>query len=283
MAKLRLDKVKPLVALGVFLAAWWVIPTTVKSFMQVSFAEFQAPAWVATSYLDDLEGFWARRSHSKVELIEAGRDLARIKSLYQFNAQRNRTLGLEVERLEAILNLPSRREFRYEVARVIRRDLSAWWQHLIIRKGRDFDIPVGAAVVFSGGVVGRVVEVDAFTSRVELITSPNFRIAARFEGDERPVVYQGAPQSGFGGPVGSVRDAPQDIMASRQAPLQLVSTRLGGSFPPGLSIGRVAWLEPGSSGIFQAGQVELDPRLLSLHEVAVLISLSPTDSVNNAP
>lgn len=283
MAKLRLDKVKPLVALGVFLVAWWVIPTTVKSFMQVSFAEFQAPAWVATSYLDDLEGFWARRSHSKVELIEAGRDLARIKSLYQFNAQRNRTLELEVERLEAILNLPSRREFRYEVARVIRRDLSAWWQHLIIRKGRDFDIPVGAAVVFSGGVVGRVVEVDAFTSRVELITSPNFRIAARFEGDERPVVYQGAPQSGFGDPVGSVRDAPQDIMASRQAPLQLVSTRLGGSFPPGLSIGRVTWLEPGSSGIFQAGQVELDPRLLSLHEVAVLISLSPTDSVNNAP
>lgn len=283
MAKLRLDKVKPLVALGVFLVAWWVIPTTVKSFMQVSFAEFQAPAWVATSYLDDLEGFWARRSHSKVELIEAGRDVARVKSLYQFNAQRNRTLGAEIERLEAILNFPSRREFRYEVARVIRRDLSAWWQNLIIRKGRDFDIPVGAAVVFSGGVVGRIVEVDAFTSRVELITSPNFRMAAQIEGDERPVVYQGVPQSGFGDPVGSVRDAPQDVMASRQVPLQLVSTRLGGSFPPGLSIGKVTWLEPGSSGIFQAGEVELDPRLLSLHEVAVLIPLLPIDSENDAP
>lgn len=283
MAKLRLDKVKPLVALGVFLVAWWVIPTTVKSFMQVSFAEFQAPAWVATSYLDDLEGFWARRSHSKVELIEAGRDVARVKSLYQFNAQRNCTLEAEIERLEAILNLPSRREFRYEVARVIRRDLSAWWQNLIIRKGRDFDIPVGAAVVFSGGVVGRIVEVDAFTSRVELITSPNFRMAAQIEGDERPVVYQGVPQSGFGDPVGSVRDAPQDVMASRQVPLQLVSTRLGGSFPPGLSIGKVTWLEPGSSGIFQAGEVELDPRLLSLHEVAVLIPLLPIDSENDAP
>lgn len=283
MAKLRLDKVKPLVALGVFSVAWWVIPTTVKSFMQVSFAEFQAPAWVATSYLDDLEGFWARRSHSKVELIEAGRDVARVKSLYQFNAQRNRTLEAEIERLEAILNLPSRREFRYEVARVIRRDLSAWWQNLIIRKGRDFDIPVGAAVVFSGGVVGRIVEVDAFTSRVELITSPNFRMAAQIEGDERPVVYQGVPQSGFGDPVGSVRDAPQDVMASRQVPLQLVSTRLGGSFPPGLSIGKVTWLEPGSSGIFQAGEVELDPRLLSLHEVAVLIPLLPIDSENDAP
>lgn len=283
MAKLRLDKIKPLVALGVFMVAWWIVPTTVKSFLQVSFSEFQAPAWVATSYLDDLEGFWSRRSHSKVELIEAGREVARAKSLYQFNAQRKDTLENEIERLEAILNLPSRREFRYEVARVVRRDLNAWWQQIIIRKGSDFDIPVGAAVVFSGGVVGRVVEVNAFTSRVELISSPNFRMAATFEGDDRPVVYQGVSQGGFGKPVGSVRDAPQDIVASTQVPLKLVSTRLGGTFPPGLMIGRVSWLEPGSTGIFQAGKVELDPQLLSLYEVAVLIPLYPIELDSDAP
>ena len=283
MANLRLDKIKPLVALGVFLAAWWIVPTTVKSFLRVSFSEFQAPAWVATSYLDDLEGFWARRSHSKVELIEAGREVARLKSLYQFNAQRKETLENEIARLEAILNLPSRREFRYEVARVVRRDLNAWWQQIIIRKGKDFDIPEGAAVVFSGGVIGRVVEVNAFTSRVELITSPNFRMAASFEGDERPVVYQGVAQTGFGDPVGVVRDAPQDLVVSTQAPLKLVSTRLGGTFPPGLMIGRVSWLEPGSTGIFQAGQVELDPQLLSLHEVAVLIPLYPIELDTDAP
>jgi rod shape-determining protein MreC len=283
VAKLRLNKVKPLVALGVFLLAWWIVPTAIKSFLRVSFSEFQAPAWVATSYLDDLEDFWARRSHSKVELIEAGREVARAKSLYQFNAQRKETLENEIQRLEAILNLPSRREFRYEVARVVRRDLSAWWQQIVIRKGNDYDIPLGAAVVFSGGVVGRVVEVGAFTSRVELITSPNFRMAANFEGDERPVVYQGVAQAGFGDPHGTVRDAPQDIVASTQAPLRLVSTRLGGTFPPGLMIGRVPWLEPGSTGIFQAGKVELDDRLLSLHEVAVLIPLYPIEIETDVP
>ncbi|HBR92895.1 MAG TPA: rod shape-determining protein MreC [Opitutae bacterium] len=283
MANHRLDKIKPLVALGVFLVAWWVIPTAFKSFLRVSFSEFQAPAWVATSYLDDLEGFWARRSHSKVELIEAGREVARAKSLYQFNAQRNETLENEIQRLEAILKLPSRREFRYEVARVIRRDLNAWWQQIIIRKGQDYQIPVGAAVVFYGGVVGRVVEVNAFTSRVELISSPNFRMAANFEGDERPVVYQGVAQSGFGSPTGVVRDAPQDMVASTQMPLKLVSTRLGGTFPPGLLIGRVNWLQPGSTGIFQTGTVELHSSLLSLHEVAVLIPLYPIDLDSDAP
>jgi len=277
VAQLRLDKYKPLVALCVFLLGWWVVPTSIKSLLKVSFTEFQAPAWIATSYLDDLEGFWARRSHSKLELIEAGRELAREKAYYQHYGQRNETLENEVQRLEAILNLPSRRDFRYEVARVIRRDIGAWWQQIIIRKGKDFNIPTGAAVIFAGGVVGRVIEVNAFTSKVELVTSPNFRMAASFNSDDRPVVYQGVIQTGFGTPKGSVRDAPQDLIASSQAPLELVSTRLGGTFPPGLLIGRVTWLEPGTSGIFQAGEVILDERLLSLQEVAVLIPLNPLD------
>ena len=183
MAKFRLDKFKPLVALGLFLVAWWMVPTLSKSFLpflRVSFTEFKAPAWIVTSYLDDLEEFWARRSHSKIELIEAGQTLARQKAFYQLLDQRNNTLETEVMRLETILNMPSRREFRYEVARVIRRDLSAWWQQIVIRKGDDYGITEGAAVIFAGGVVGRVIEVNAFTSRVELITSPNFRMAASF-------------------------------------------------------------------------------------------------------
>jgi len=283
VAKRRLDKFKPIVALGVFLVAWWLIPLGAKAFLKASFTEFQAPAWVANSYLEDLEGFWARRMHSKRELEVAGQEIARAKSYYQFNAQRAATLQAEVERLERILNLPSRREYQYEVARVIRRDLSAWWQHLILRKGRDFEIPVGAAVVFAGGVVGRVVEVNAFTSRVELISSPNFRMAAQFEGDPRPVVYEGVAQSGFGDPVGRVSDAPQDLVANSREPLQLVSTQLGGTFPPGLVIGKVAWLEPGNTGIFQAGEVALDPDLLSLHEVAILVPLNPIEMDSNAP
>ncbi|MFP4069412.1 MAG: rod shape-determining protein MreC [Opitutales bacterium] len=277
MANPRLDKLKPLIALGVFLIAWWLVPTFVKSFLRVSFTEFQAPAWIATSYLDDLEGFWARRSHSKLELIEAGQELARRKAGYEVLVQRTQSLEAEVARLESILDLPSRRTFRYEIARVIRRDLNAWWQQVVIRKGRDHDVPVGAAVIFAGGVVGRVVEVSAFTSRVELVTSPNFRMAATFEDDDRPVVYQGRGQVGFGAPVGEVQDAPQDLMASSQNPLRLVSTGLGGTFPPGLTIGTVSWLEPGNTGIFQAGAVLLDERLLRLHEVAVLVPINPLE------
>ncbi len=273
MAKLRLERLKPLVALAAFLFLWWILPAGVKSFTRLTFAEFHAPAWLVTAKIDQLSEFWAARNHSKIDLLETGRDLARTNARYQVMAQRYQSLEEEITRLENLLTLPPQREYHHEIARVIRRDLNAWWQHLLIRKGRDYQIPVGAAVIFSGGVVGRVVEVYAYTSRVELITSPRFRMAANFEGDSRPVVYQGRIQSGFVAPRGEVSDVPQDLLTTSRNPLNLISTHLGGTFPPGLKIGTVPWLAPGSTGIFQTGAVELDDRLHALKEVTVLIPL----------
>ena len=273
MAKFRLDRYKPLVALGVFLAAWWIATPLVKSFLKISFTEFQAPSWVAVSHLDDLASFWARRSHSKVELIEAGKELEREKARYQIMAQRYDTLEEEISRLETMLEMHGRPEFRHEIARVVRREQNAWWGRIIVRKGRNYGIRKGSAVVFSGGVVGRVRTVHAFTAEVDLVTSPDFRIAAQFEGDPRPIIYRGVLQKGFGKPSGEVQDVPQDLLASSSQPLKLVTTSLGGTFPAGLTIGNVDWLEPGSTGIFQSGSVRLDPRLVHLREVAILVPL----------
>ena len=277
MAKDRLDKFKPAILLGIFLAVWWALPVVVKSFVRVSFSEFQAPVWIVSSYLDNLGSFLSKSNHSKEDLITAGRELARQKAFYQLKTQQNKILEEEITRLESILNMPSRIEFRYEVARVIHRDLNLWWQQITVQKGKNYGITEGAAVVFEGGVAGRVIEVNLLTSKIELISSPDFRMAASFEQDGRPVGYQGVLQNGFGNPIGEVRDAPEDLRASTQNPLRLISTGLGGTFPPGLTIGNVVSMEPGSSGIFQAGEVQLDKRLLNLHEVTVLVPLNLPD------
>jgi rod shape-determining protein MreC len=258
------------------------LPASIKSFTRLNFAEFHAPAWLVTAKINQLSEFWAQRNHSKIELIETGRDLARKNARYQVIAQRYKALEDELMRLENLLAIPAQREFHHEIARVIRRDLNAWWQEITIRKGRDFQIPVGAAVIFSGGVVGRVAEVHAYTSRIELVSSPRFRMAAAFDGDSRPVVYQGRIQSGFAAPSGEVSDVPQDLLTTSRKPLTLVSTHLGGTFPPGLKIGTVPWLAPGSTGLFQAGKVELDQRLHALKEVTVLIPLTSKEISNHA-
>jgi rod shape-determining protein MreC len=255
-------------------AAWWLIPLFFKTLTKVTFYEFQAPSLTALSYLNDLQEYWSTRNHSKNELIEAGAGLARLNAHYELRNQEATQWQNEVARLEALLNLPRLPTYRYEVARVIRRDMNAWWQHLIIRKGSRNGIEEGQAVVYAGGVVGRVREVHLYTAVVELLTSPRFRVAAHLDGDLRPVQFQGGDNQPLHGPEGLLSNVPPDVQVEdRREPLRIVSSRLGGVFPDGLTLGFVERLEPEKNGLFQVGAVRLDPRLLSLREVAVLVPL----------
>lgn len=270
----RFDQAKPFTTLGLVVAAWLLAPIAVKSFLRASFFEFQAPISVAVSHVRDLQEYWSLRAHSMQDLIEAGRDLARVNASYDLAAQQNTQLNEEVRRLESLLNMPARPDYRFEQARVVQRDFSSWWQRLIIRKGRNYGIPVGAPVVFAGGVVGRVSEVHAYTSVVDLISSPGVRLAAVIDGDDRPMSFQGGINPTFGPALGIIEFVPLDIFASPGATKRLVTSGLGGVFPPGLLLGQVIKVEPSTDGLFKTGEVQLDPRLSELTEVTVLVPLN---------
>lgn len=270
----RFAQARPFATLGLVVVAWLVLPVAVKTFTRATFFELTAPMAVAASYARDLQEYWSLRLHSNRELIEAGRDLARLNASYEFAIQQNSELHAEISRLESLLRLPSFTEYRYEHARVVRRDFSGWWQRVVIRKGRNFGIPVGAPVVFTGGVVGRVTETRLTTAVVELISSPNVRLAGVVEGDSRPIAFQGGINTTFGPPLGIVENVPLDILLRAESPKRLVTSGLGGVFPPGLTLGTITRLELGSDGLFQSGQVKLDERLGSLSEVTVLVPLN---------
>ena len=267
----RFDQARPFVALGVVVAAWLMAPIALKTLARASFFEMTAPVVAASSYVNDLQKFWALRLHSKDELIEAGRDMARINAQYSLSAQQTVELQAEVDRLGALLKMPAIEGYRYEHARVAQRDFSAWWQRMVIRKGADYAIPVGAPVVYSGGVVGRVSEVHAYTSVVQLTTDPGLRIAAVVDGDTRPISYQGGDNQVFGAPKGLIEFVPLDVYASASVPKRLATSGLGGVYPPGLTIGRIVHVESSADGLFKTGEVELDPRLSELTEVTVLV------------
>lgn len=279
MAKKRFLQARPFLAFGIVLLAWAIVPISVKSLARVSFYEFQAPANVAASYVRNVQDYWSMRMRSKDELIEVGRDLAQNNARYELKMRENEALLAEIKRLQSLLNLPAREGYRYEHARVVRRDFSGWWQQLVIRKGRNYKIEVGAPVVFTGGVVGRVREVDLYTSVVDLVSSPNVRIAAAIEGDNRPVAYRGAPNPSFTHPRGRVEFVPQDVTATAGRPALLVTYGLGGVFPPGLPIGKVELLSMGPDGQFKIGEVILDERLSTIAEVAVLVRTTPEAAV----
>src|SRR5262249_24212324 len=126
-------------------------------------------------------------------------------------------------------------------------------------------------VVFTGGAVGRVSEVHLYTSVVELISSPNLRLAAFIEGDTRPVSYQGGVNPPMRPPRGVVEFLPLDIAIAKETPRRLVTSGLGGEFPPGLLLGDLVKVSPSTDGLFETGEVRLDPRLSQLTEVTVLV------------
>jgi rod shape-determining protein MreC len=267
----RFDQARPFLTLFIAGVAWLAVPVAVKTFARASFFELTAPITASMSHIRDLQEYWSLRAHSNRELIEAGRDLARVNASYELAAQHNADLEAELARLEAELRLPPVPGYRLEPARVALRDFSGWWQRMVIRKGRNFGIPVGAPVVFTGGAVGRVTEVAAYTSVVELISSPGVRIAGVIEGDSRPLSYRGGINPTFGPAQGIIEFVPLDIFARPTEPRRLVTSGLGGVFPAGLTLGQVVSVEPSTDGLFKTGRVTLDPRLAELTEVTVLV------------
>lgn len=275
MSSRRFDQARPFLLLGIVFLAWLLLPTVFKRFARVSFYEFQAPVDVAASYVRDLQDFWAQRTRSNAELVAAARDLQRVNASYELRLQEDARLRAEILRLESLLRLPSFAEFRSEPARVVRRDFGVWWQRLTVRKGRNHGVRVGSPVIYVGGLAGRVVEVRSTTSVVELIGSPGVRLAASFEGDDRPVSFQGGINPPMRPAEAAIEFVPLDVFATPAAPRRLVTSGIGGVYPPGLAVGEVVQLEPSTDGLFKSGRARLDPRLGQLGEVTILVPLDP--------
>jgi len=271
----RLDQARPFFVLGIVLVAWLVLPFAAKRLARISLFEFQAPVDVAASRVRDLQDYWSLRTRPRNDLIEAGQELARLNSYYENKINETAALREEVRRLEELLRMPAFADYRAEPARVVRRDYNAWWQRIIIRKGRNHGITVGSPVIFTGGVVGRVSEVGLHTSVVDLISNPGVRLSAIVESDpeRRAVNYQGRSSPAFGKPTGALDFIPLDVFVPPGELTRVVTSGLGGVFPPGLAIGRVSKIETGPDGLFKTGEVQLDSRLASITEVTVLVPI----------
>ena len=269
----RLGALTPFISLAFFLALWWASPVALRSFLEVGFYEFQAPLFEVPAWIRDLQGYWSLRTHSKDELIRAGRDLARLNAASNLYEQENGALKEELARVERLLDLPPLPGYRYERARVLHRELNAWQQQVIIDKGRKEGIFEGLGVIFAGGVAGRISKVYTRSSIVELASSPRFRVAAHIEKNQRPITYQGAFNRAFTPPLGRVKNIPSDaaLPFEGEGSLRVLTSRLGGTFPTGLVLGKIYELQASQDGLFLAGQVHLDERLLHLREVVILV------------
>jgi rod shape-determining protein MreC len=152
---------------------------------------------------------------------------------------RTRALSLAAENAElrGLLKLVPDRAVSFVSARVIADSAGAYAQSLLIDAGRDQGVKRGDAVLGGRGLVGRITEVGRRTARVLLLTDLNSRLPVFIEakGPLRAIL------AGDNSPRPTLRFFPAKAVIRPGDPV--VTSGVGGLFPPNLPIGVVAGFE----------------------------------------
>jgi rod shape-determining protein MreC len=204
---------------------------------------------------------------SKDELVRLALNLYN-KSL-EDKELKNRCAELEHNnaRLRDLLGLKILSRHTIIYADVIKRDVSAWWDRLWINKGEADGLSVGDGVGYVGGVVGKISEIFKNKAIVELISSPNFRMAVQLIGDSRPFTFCGTQHVGLKR-VGKLSDLPQDLFSAIE--IKIVSSEMSSKFPGNLFVANLTKKIPGN-GIYFDAECEISNTLKDLREVMIFI------------
>ena len=186
------------------------------------------------------------------------------------NAKLNRmaSVAQQNERLKELLATQHSLELNVQLARVIDVDLGSYRHRMLVNAGARDGVKKGQVVIDARGVIGQVVEVMPRTSLVMLVTDPDHAI---------PVVVErtGLRTVAYGTRDGDLLSLPNISMAADVHPGdKLLSSGLGGRFPPGFPVGEIRSVEPAASGMFLEGRArpsaDLDrsDNVLLLHDLA---------------
>ena len=144
-----------------------------------------------------------------------------------------RKLEIENKNLRGLLNFPVEPAAGFITARAIADTGGAFANSVVINAGNKSGVRKGQATITGEGLVGRVTDVGARSSRVLLITDLNSRI---------PVVLQSSQARAI--LAGDNTHRPKLIHLSPGASIsqgdRIVTSGHGGAFPPGLPVGLVA-------------------------------------------
>ncbi len=173
-------------------------------------------------------------------LTELEQETGGLRVANQRLSAENQTLrGLEAEnnRLRNALGYRERAVFQLMPARIIARDASSWYNTVTIDRGSAELIEADMPVLTEEGLVGKTTTIAEHSSVVVLVSDENCKVAANVEGTREQGIVKGERVSGGGLPVISLN------FLSKQANLQsgqkVLTSGVGGVFPPGVLIGAV--------------------------------------------
>lgn len=148
-------------------------------------------------------------------------------------------LEAENKGLRDLLNLPLVPEQRLTVARVIADAGGPFVRNVVVMAGSDQGVRSGLVAMAGGGLAGRIISSGSSSSRVLLINDINAHVPVLLETSRYHAMV-----TGTNGPELRLEQLPPDFRVRKGD--RLITSGVGGIYPPGLPVGVVSESRDGS-------------------------------------
>ncbi len=200
----------------------------------------------------------AENERLSAELIRLSLEVEQLKSLERENLE---LLGLlRFSQTEKRSLLP---------AAVIARDISGWWQTVRLNRGAADGVEAPRAVITTGGVIGKTVDVSMRTCDVLMLSDPSCRVSARVGGSKAFGIVSGRGVS-WNGEVMLTMEFINKSLPVRPGE-EVFTSGLGGVFPEGLPIGYVHKVYRDRNDLYQRADILPRADFTDLNYVFVLL------------
>ncbi len=190
----------------------------------------------------------------------------------QVEVQQKQELAKENERLKVLLKLKSESKYDILPAQIIGRDPSLWFDSAIINRGSLDGVKLNMAIVNNGGLIGRVIAVSPITAQINLVTKDKSGLGG--------VIGELATSNAIGVVSGTGKKEMLEMgyipgTIEVQVGEMVYTTGQDGIYPPGLKLGEVAEVRPGSATVPQQIFIRPSAKLYSMEEVGVVLYEQP--------
>lgn len=226
---------------------------------------FRMGTWVSDSLT-----FRSRLLHENAEL--------RSESLVQgVQLQKLGSLANENERLRALLQSSAKVRQDTRVAELLAVDLDPFRREIIINKGSLHGVVPGLPLIDAYGLMGQIIHVNPLSSMALLITDPSHAVPVQID-------RNGLRALALGTGVPDRLDLPYvPTDADIQVGDLLVTSGLGGRFPPDYPVAKVVSVEHDPGLIFAKIRAEPTARLEHNREVLLVLSEPEAAAAADAP
>ena len=223
--------------------------------------------------LADLPVRYAREAQDRLadarQLRDQNAGLRRENLVLSARSQQLASLEAENMRLRDLLGSSFKIGERVLIAEILAVNLAEYRQQILINKGTDSGVFVGQPVLDANAVMGQVIQTNPFSATVLLITDSDHALPVQ-------VNRNGLRSIAAGTGLGHELDL---LHIPKNADIRvgdlLVTSGMGGRFPPGYPVARVTSVGHAPDNPFTAVKAEPTARLDRSREVLLVWTLSP--------